>query len=184
MKKRSLLELNRLTVPAFKNTEKTPLVVLLDNVRSALNVGSAFRTAVAFLVLELALCGITAQPPHREILKTAIGASKSVDWRYFETTQAAIQHYNQALSLNPNSGDTYFNRAVTHSILRNHAAAIADYTQVLQLLPQQAAQAYRYRGIALYELRRFQEAKADFQRVLQFNPNDQQAKQYLNRIGG
>ncbi len=68
-------------------------MVLLDNVRSALNVGSAFRTAVAFLVLELALCGITAQPPHREILKTAIGASKSVDWRYFETTQAAIQHY-------------------------------------------------------------------------------------------
>lgn len=95
MKKLSLLELNRLTVPEFKNTEKTPLVVILDNLRSALNVGSAFRTSDAFLVQELALCGITAQPPHREILKTAIGASKSVDWRHFENTLEAVEYYRR-----------------------------------------------------------------------------------------
>ena len=91
-----MLALNRLTVADFKQTPKTPLVVILDNLRSALNVGSAFRTADAFLVQELALCGITAQPPHREILKTAIGASKSVDWRPFDTTQAALEHYRAA----------------------------------------------------------------------------------------
>lgn len=91
-----MLELNRLSVDEFKVQDKTSLVVLLDNVRSALNVGSAFRTSDAFLVEELALCGITAKPPHREILKTAIGASKSVDWKYYESTAAAIQAYKAA----------------------------------------------------------------------------------------
>lgn len=91
-----MLELNRLSVEDFKQTPKTPLVVILDNLRSALNVGSAFRTADAFLVQELALCGITAQPPHREILKTAIGASKSVAWQHFSTTMEAIDHYRAA----------------------------------------------------------------------------------------
>ncbi|BDS12249.1 RNA methyltransferase [Aureispira anguillae] len=95
MKKRSMLELNRLSVESFKETQKTPIIVILDNIRSALNVGSAFRTSDAFLVQEIALCGITAQPPHREILKTAIGATNSVDWQYFENTQAAIQQYRE-----------------------------------------------------------------------------------------
>lgn len=88
-----MLELNRLSVNEFKNTTKTSLVIILDNVRSALNVGSAFRTGDAFLVQEIALCGITAQPPHREILKTAIGATESVDWIYFENTEDAVTHY-------------------------------------------------------------------------------------------
>lgn len=95
LKKLSLLELERLSVEEFKATPKTPLVVILDNVRSALNVGAAFRSSDAFLVQELALCGITATPPHREILKTAIGASKSVAWQHFETTLEAVQYYRE-----------------------------------------------------------------------------------------
>lgn len=90
-----MLALNRLSVEAFKKTPKTPIIVILDNIRSALNVGSAFRTSDAFLVQEIALCGITAQPPHREILKTAIGATSSVDWQYFATTQEAVEYYKQ-----------------------------------------------------------------------------------------
>lgn len=95
MKKRSLLELNRKTVQEFKAADKTPIVVVLDNVRSALNVGAAFRTLDGFAATELALCGITAVPPHREILKTAIGATASVDWKYFENTLDAIRHYRE-----------------------------------------------------------------------------------------
>lgn len=93
MKKKSLQALNRLTVDEFKQTEKVPLVLLLDNVRSALNVGSAFRTADAFALQEVTLCGITATPPHREILKTAIGATQSVDWQHFESTLEAVTHF-------------------------------------------------------------------------------------------
>ncbi len=95
MKKRSILELQRLSVEEFKNQPKTPLVVILDNIRSALNVGSAFRTADAFALQEMALCGISAQPPHREINKTALGAHQSVHWQYFDSTVQAIQHYQQ-----------------------------------------------------------------------------------------
>lgn len=82
MKKRSMAELNRLTPDDFRLSGKVPVVVVLDSVRSALNVGSAFRTADAFAVEKIVLCGITAQPPHREILKTALGATDSVDWVY------------------------------------------------------------------------------------------------------
>lgn len=88
-----MLELNRLSVESYKETPKTPVIVILDNIRSAHNVGSAFRTSDAFLVQEIALCGITAQPPHREILKTAIGATKSVAWQHFDTTQEAVAYY-------------------------------------------------------------------------------------------
>lgn len=95
MKKRSLLELNRVTVEEFRKQQKTPIIVLLDNVRSALNVGAAFRTADAFALEGIALCGITAQPPHREILKTAIGATESISWTYYKTTLEAIQYYKQ-----------------------------------------------------------------------------------------
>lgn len=91
MKKLSLKELNRVDVATFKQQEKTPVVVVLDNVRSALNVGSSFRTSDAFALEGIYLCGITAQPPHREILKTAIGATESVDWQYFENTIDAIE---------------------------------------------------------------------------------------------
>ncbi len=95
MQKKSMDELERLNSEAFKHIKKTPLVLLLDNVRSALNVGSAFRTADAFALHAIALCGISAQPPHREILKTALGADQTVDWIYFADTIAAVQHYRE-----------------------------------------------------------------------------------------
>lgn len=82
MRKLSLKELNRLSVEDFKARPKASIVLVLDNVRSALNVGSAFRTADAFALEKIFLCGITASPPHREILKTAIGATESVNWSY------------------------------------------------------------------------------------------------------
>jgi tRNA G18 (ribose-2'-O)-methylase SpoU len=93
MHKKSMSELDRLSNEEFKDIEKTPIVLILDNVRSALNVGSAFRTADAFALHSIALCGISAQPPHREILKTALGAEQSVDWVYFDNTIAAVQFY-------------------------------------------------------------------------------------------
>lgn len=90
MKKLKLQELNRLTVEAFKNQPKTPITLVLDNIRSGLNVGSAFRTADAFAIERIYLCGITAQPPNKEITKTAIGATESVDWVYEKDTTAAV----------------------------------------------------------------------------------------------
>lgn len=99
MKKLSLKELNRLSPEDFKARPKIPVVLVLDNIRSGLNVGSAFRTADAFALEKVFLCGITAQPPHREILKTAIGATESVEWQYCKTTEEAVtalknDHYN------------------------------------------------------------------------------------------
>ena len=95
MRKLSLKELNRVSPAEFKLQEKTPLVIVLDNVRSGLNVGSAFRTGDAFACAAVYLCGITAQPPHREILKTAIGATESMDWQYFENTSDAILNLSE-----------------------------------------------------------------------------------------
>jgi rRNA methylases len=90
MKKRKITEMNRLTVEEFKDEKKTPLVVVLDNVRSLHNVGSVFRTADAFLVEAVYLCGITSTPPHAEIHKTALGAENTVDWKHFEDTHVAM----------------------------------------------------------------------------------------------
>jgi len=84
-------ELERKTVDEFKATQKYPVYVVLDNVRSLNNVGSAFRTADAFLVQGICLCGITACPPHREIHKTALGATDSVEWTYYDHTEQAIE---------------------------------------------------------------------------------------------
>ncbi len=84
-------ELNRLTSEEFKEVDKLPIVVVLDNVRSLLNVGSVFRTSDAFLINEIHLCGVTATPPHKEIHKTALGATESVDWRYFENTLDSVK---------------------------------------------------------------------------------------------
>jgi len=81
--KLSMDELNRLDVSTYKNTEKFPFVIVLDDIRSMNNIGSAFRTGDAFRCSSIHLCGITAQPPHREISKTALGADESVDWCYF-----------------------------------------------------------------------------------------------------
>ncbi len=91
MKKLTLKELNRISVTDFQAMKKSPVVLVLDNIRSALNVGSAFRTGDAFAVEKVVLCGISAQPPHREILKTAIGATESVNWEYYEDNVSAIK---------------------------------------------------------------------------------------------
>jgi 23S rRNA (guanosine2251-2'-O)-methyltransferase len=91
MRKLKLDELNRVSVAEFKEQEKLPVTVVLDNVRSMHNIGSIFRTSDGFSVEQIYLCGITAQPPHREIEKTALGATQSVNWVYFETPVAAIE---------------------------------------------------------------------------------------------
>jgi 23S rRNA (guanosine2251-2'-O)-methyltransferase len=83
-------ELERKTLEQFKSTEKAPFIIVLDNVRSLSNVGSIFRTADAFLTEAIYLCGITSCPPHREIQKTALGATESVTWKYFATTAEAV----------------------------------------------------------------------------------------------
>lgn len=83
-------ELDRLSVEEIDKVDKNPFVIVLDNIRSMHNVGSAFRTADAFLCEKIMLCGITAQPPHREIHKTALGATESVDWEYHENPLDAI----------------------------------------------------------------------------------------------
>ena len=91
MKKRSLTELNRITTEEFKEKEKIPLVVILDNIRSMNNTGSVFRTADAFALEKIYLCGITATPPHKEITKTALGATESVKWEYREDALLLIE---------------------------------------------------------------------------------------------
>lgn len=83
--------LNRLTEEEFKKAEKTPLVIVLDNVRSAQNVGSVFRTCDAFRVEKICLCGITPTPPSREMNKTALGATETVDWEYFADTNSCLE---------------------------------------------------------------------------------------------
>jgi 23S rRNA (guanosine2251-2'-O)-methyltransferase len=89
-------ELERKTVEEFRKSEKSPNIVVLDNVRSHSNVGSIFRTADAFLTRAVYLCGITATPPHREIQKTALGATESVEWKYYPSTNDAIQELKEA----------------------------------------------------------------------------------------
>ena len=90
MKKLKNSELSRLSIDEFKNSSKTPVIVILDNIRSAHNVGSVFRTCDAFLIDKIILCGITAIPPNKEIRKTALGSSESVDWRYYKNTEEII----------------------------------------------------------------------------------------------
>lgn len=90
MRKLKNAELNRKSVNAFKTAPKTPFVLILDNVRSLNNIGSVFRTADAFLIEAIYLCGITACPPHKDIHKTALGATDSVDWKYYNSAEEAI----------------------------------------------------------------------------------------------
>ncbi|HEY8780436.1 MAG TPA: RNA methyltransferase [Mucilaginibacter sp.] len=91
MRKLKLDELNRATVAEFKAGEKLPVAVVLDNVRSMHNIGSIFRTADGFAVEKICLCGITAQPPHREIEKTALGATQSINWEYYTDPLVAVE---------------------------------------------------------------------------------------------
>jgi len=90
MRKLSMEELNRKSADEYKQAEKLPIVVVLENIRSAYNVGSVFRTADAFLLDRIYICGYRAHPPHKEIKKTALGADESVDWKYFKTTKEAV----------------------------------------------------------------------------------------------
>jgi len=113
MRKLKNSELERISVENFKSLKKTPIVVVLDNVRSALNVGSCFRTSDAFRIEKIYLCGITAVPPNKEIRKSALGATDSVDWEYQESTKdvvldlkkkgyltIAIEQANESIMLN------------------------------------------------------------------------------------
>jgi 23S rRNA (guanosine2251-2'-O)-methyltransferase len=91
MQKLSMDELNRKSPEEFKRSEKTPVIAVLENIRSAYNVGSVFRTSDAFLLQSIYITGYTAQPPHKEIKKTALGAEESVEWKYFNNAESAIQ---------------------------------------------------------------------------------------------
>lgn len=88
--KLSMQQLGRISVDEYKSSEKSPLIIIADNIRSMHNVGSIFRTSDAFLVEKIFLCGITPTPPHREIQKTALGATESVDWQYAENTSEVV----------------------------------------------------------------------------------------------
>ncbi len=90
MRKTKNSELGRKNIDEFKSANKNSFIVVLDNIRSLNNIGSVFRTADAFLIEAIYLCGITAKPPHKDIQKTALGATLSVDWKYFETTREAV----------------------------------------------------------------------------------------------
>jgi len=86
MRKLPNSELERKTIEEYKSHEKTPITIILDNIRSQFNIGSVFRTADAFMIEKIYLCGITATPPHREIQKSALGATESVEWEYYKST--------------------------------------------------------------------------------------------------
>lgn len=100
LRKLKITEMNRLTVEEFKEAEKLPLVVILDEVRSLHNIGAVFRTSDAFLVNCIYLCGITATPPHPEMHKTALGAEHTVDWKYCKHTLEAVEElHNQGYTV-------------------------------------------------------------------------------------
>lgn len=123
MRKLKNSELNRLSVDEFRSSQKTSLIVILDNIRSLNNIGSVFRTSDAFLIEKIYLCGITAKPPHKDIHRTALGATESVAWEYREdtlelvkelqkndVTVASIEQAEESLMLNefkPTKGHTY-----------------------------------------------------------------------------
>ncbi len=119
--------MDRLTVEEYKESRKTPLVVVLDHVRSLYNVGSVFRTADAFRLQGVCLCGITARPPHPEIHKTALGAEDSVDWQYFERTEDCVQYLKQngyvVYAIEQCEGSTLLNE-IEDEELRNKKLAI------------------------------------------------------------
>ena len=95
MKKLKNHELNRISIEGFKAATKTPIIVILDNIRSLNNIGSVFRTSDAFLIEKIYLCGITAKPPHKDIHKTALGATDSVTWEYAKDTLELVQKLQQ-----------------------------------------------------------------------------------------
>ncbi len=144
MKKLKLDELNRVDIEEFKKQDKLPIVVVLDNVRSMHNVGSVFRTADGFAIEKVILCGITAQPPHREIEKTALGATQSMDWQHYDDTLdavndlrkdgyeiIAIEQAQNSLMLNTFKPDAHQKYAL---IFGNEVNGVAD--EVMQRIDQ------------------------------------------------
>ncbi len=134
MRKLSTAELNRPTAEEYGQKDKLPVIVVLDNIRSHNNTGSVFRTADAFLIDEIYLCGITACPPHRDIHKTALGAEESVKWRYFDTTIKACQHLKQSgyriLAVEQTEGSTmlqdFIFKGKTAIVMGNEVEGVSD----------------------------------------------------------
>ena len=120
MRKLKTNELNRLDIEGYKKSRKNPIVLVLDNIRSLNNIGSIFRTADAFRIEQIFLCGITACPPHRDIQKTALGATESVNWKYYKNTTDAIQ------DLRKNQYQIIAVEQTDNSIMLNHFNPIAD----------------------------------------------------------
>src|SRR3979409_1702983 len=96
MRKLSMAELGRKSVEEFRGSAKFPIIVVLENIRSAYNVGSVFRTADAFLIEAIYICGYSAKPPHKEIKKTALGAEETISWKHFKTAVEAITELKDA----------------------------------------------------------------------------------------
>ncbi|WP_088324197.1 TrmH family RNA methyltransferase [Polaribacter tangerinus] len=126
MRKLKNIELNRISVDEFKAVKKTPIIVVLDNIRSLNNIGAVFRTSDAFLIKKIYLCGISATPPNKEIHKTALGATESVIWEYAESTLSVVQKLKaaniQVLAIeqaeNSTKLDTFFpEKEVTYAIV-------------------------------------------------------------------
>lgn len=127
MRKLRTIEMNRLSVEEFKEADKLPLIVVLDDVRSLYNVGSVFRSADAFRVEAVYLCGITATPPNAEIHKTALGGEDSVDWRYFERTEDAVEELHRqgvfVYSVEQVEGSTKLQEFNTQHPNRHHSSS-------------------------------------------------------------
>lgn len=126
MRKLENHELNRKDIDAFKEAEKLPIIVVLDQVRSLNNIGSIFRSSDAFLVSEIFLCGITATPPNKEIHKTALGATETVTWKYFETTLDAVAELK-----NRNSKIFAVEQTENASFLHNFELEPTQFTAVI-----------------------------------------------------
>lgn len=119
MRKLKVTELHRLDVPSFKSAEKTPLVVVVDDVRSMYNVGSVFRTADSFRLEKIMLCGITACPPDAEIHKTALGAENSMDWEHCESALSAVER------LKGEGYEVYALEQVEHSVMLQNFSPVS-----------------------------------------------------------
>lgn len=150
MRKLKNSELERLSIEEFKSSEKTPIIVILDNIRSLNNIGSVFRTSDAFLIEKIYLCGITAKPPHKDIHKTALGSTETVAWEYVENTLelvkklqaegvkiASIEQAENATMLNdfqPDPGTTY--ALVFGNEVKGVSQEVISYSDLVLEIPQ------------------------------------------------
>lgn len=125
MEKLKNKDLQRISIEEFKNSRKTPITIVLDNVRSSLNVGSVFRTADAFLIEKIILCGITATPPNKDIRKSALGSTNSVDWEYEDNTIDAV------LKLKKNNYSIIGVEQVKESIMLNNFKISEDQIAII-----------------------------------------------------